>query len=176
MRGLIRLLDIGSAFISRYLTLAGGIYCGLLMLAIVADVTGRYVFDRPLQVVATVIAVTAPLLFSMGLGYAQVTRSHIRLTIFTRRLKPRPQKTLEIGVLVISTLAIGLLTWLTADYAMESWHIREYEVGFVRIPIYPTKVMLSVSISLLWLRYLVDLLRHFNSKSTELRNNGSHAT
>jgi TRAP-type transport system small permease protein len=151
-------LDKYSASLSKILAVIGGIFCFLAVFFTVAEVVARDAFSFSIQGIMTGMAVIAPLMFALGTSQVQVDHSHIRVTMFVDRLGLKTKLIVEIASLVISTLMLALLAWLVTGDAIASWQRGQYESGIVRIPIYPAKVLISLSIALLGLRNLVDIL------------------
>ena len=164
MRKFIKNLDFGSASACAFFAALGGAVCALMMCAIVVDVLGRYLFNSPIQGVGTVVIVFTPVVFAMGLGYAQVSGTHIRVKFFVSRFKPGQQRVINKVVLVLNILIVALVTWLVAGNALESWSLKEFETGFVRIPVYPTKILICFGFALWCLQCIVDFL-HFKPLS-----------
>lgn len=140
------------------------------MIAIVIDVSGRYLFNQPMQLIGTVIVVTTPMLFALGLGYAQVTNSHINVKLLSSKLGHLSRYIVDIAGLIINVLLLALISWLVTDNAITSLNAGEFEPGLVRVAIYPTKFVLAFNITLLCLRYLAVLLQHLIPKAyTEVK-------
>jgi TRAP-type transport system small permease protein len=171
---LITNLDTYSASISNILALIGGILCFLAVFFTVAEVLARDVFDYAIQGVMTGMIVIAPLMFALGTSNVQVNHSHIRVSMFVDKMRPRPKIIIEVISLLFSTLMLALLAWLVTGNAITSWQNGQYEAGIVRIPIYPVKILISLSVALLCLRNLVDILVLFRarSKGKEFTNAG----
>lgn len=158
-----------SALLCRSCALLGGALCILMGFAIVASVVSRFLFNSPIHGVDTVVIVVTPLVFAMGLGYAQVSGSHIRVEFFVSHLKQGPQRVIRTVVLVLSILVTALVTWLLLGSAITAWSFKEIIPGLVEVPVYPTKMLLFFGFALWCLQHVVELFRILKGK-------GSNAT
>ena len=75
----------------------------------------------------------------LSLGHLEAERMQIAVDIVQRKLGVAVQKAVAILVGVLSLAFYGALTWQAWVMFTNSWSIREYSVGLVRFPIYPSK-------------------------------------
>jgi len=156
------------------LTRAVGVLCNLLMWAgcfvgflmmlhIVADVTGRVLFNHPLE--STIEIVSGYYMVAVAflpLGYIAATEGHIIVELFTRGLSRRGQLRLD-GVVNIVTFAyMTMFAWQTGAEAVAATRLGEvWETSTGFVAIWPSRWMLPVGCGLmaayLLLRVVHDL-------------------
>lgn len=113
----LRLLDKTSAA----LLVLGACAAGLMVLHIIVDVTGRYVFGAPLPGTVEIVARFYMIALAfMPLAYVQKRDEHFVATMFTDFLPARTKSALE-GAISLVMCAVGiLLAWATAEAAQHA--------------------------------------------------------
>lgn len=114
-----------------------------------APVTGTLEITEALMVVAILLP----------MAYAQMTRSHIRVTLLTKHLPKGAQRLLYAGALLIGFVFAAWAAWAAFGYFMRSYRIDEHAWGSVRFPIYPSKGAVSLGMALLSIQFLLDTIR-----------------
>lgn len=122
-----------------------GLGCGVLMLLMVltvADVTGRYFFNRPLVGMFELTEFMLVSLVFMGMGHTPTKSGHLSVTIFTERRSPRTRFLLRLFNALLSS---GLLLLVAAKSFSYSLRIKEAgEVSAtLQIPVYPFIMLVS---------------------------------
>jgi TRAP-type C4-dicarboxylate transport system permease small subunit len=147
-----------------------------IMVLVVANIIGRYLFNAPItgafEVTESLLVITTML----GLALTQYHGGHIRVTILTRRLPSSAAWMAKICSLVIAT---GFFTWCSYaswKFAYESYSFDEQEWGSITFPLYPVKFAVFFGIVLLTVQFLLDLLVELaqpskaqHSESVEIR-------
>jgi TRAP-type C4-dicarboxylate transport system permease small subunit len=151
------------AHLSRFLAVLSGVITGLIMLAITADVVGRYVFNSPIHGVFEGVENGIPAILAMGAAYGQVTHTHPAMVFIAERFIGTQRAVMEAVILLVSTVAMGLLTWFTTTQAVNSFLIKEAAFGIVNVPIYPSKIGMAFAFGLLALVYFLDFIKCFNN-------------
>lgn len=159
MDGLKRAIDWPTGLLAWL----GGMSLVLMMLHVVADVIGKYVFNAPvrgtLEIVAAYYMVAAVFL---PLGYVTRGDHHIAIGMFTSRLKPRALACVKVAVGVLAFIYMAVFTWMTAEDAIERTIDGEVwqSAGFT-VPIWPSRWTLVFGCGLMaawvFLRMLRDL-------------------
>ena len=150
-------------WIDRFNTLlavVGGVATVGLMLNIVADVIGRYFFNRPLPGTLDLTQFAwMPMLVSLGLGYALLRGEHIRVNLLTAPTGPRTQRIIEIVGMVFTLGTVAMLIWFGTEKAVDAMGFSEKAVGTPWLAIWPFRWVITVGLVGLLLQAFAQLLR-----------------
>ena len=100
----IHRLSNGVAWVARGVLL-------LMMLFATADVTGRYVFSRPIEGSQEVTEAMMVFVIFLGMGYCTLQRGHVRVELVTSRLSEHTQAILDAIVSLAGTAIVALIVW-----------------------------------------------------------------
>lgn len=110
-------------------------------------------------------------LLMMGLAYALLTGQFVNIDLLTSKYSSWTQHLL----LFISFAVIGipitiLFAWLSWDWAMQSWAMKELTNSAARIPVYPVKTFVFIGLVLSLPQLFALAIRHgyFLFKKVEL--------
>jgi TRAP-type C4-dicarboxylate transport system permease small subunit len=142
--------------------IVAGVAIVVMMLHVVADVTGRYLFGTPIsgttEIVSGYYMVAAVFL---PLAYVARTEGHIMVELFTRRMRPRPLAALESVVCLIGIAYMGVFTWRTGAEAVRRHSGREmWETADGLLVIWPSRWLLPIGAGLLTLYLVLRLVRN----------------
>ena len=157
MDGLKRAIDAPTGLLAWL----GGLSLVLMMLHVVADVIGKYVFNAPvrgtLEIVAAYYMVMAVFL---PLGYVTRREQHIVIEMFTSRLKPRALACLKVAVGTLTFIYLAVFTWKTGEDALERTIDGEVwqSAGF-SVLIWPSRWTLVLGCGLMALYVVLHILR-----------------
>ena len=131
----------------------------ILMVLVIADIFGRYLFNSPVPMTYEVGSFLMVFVVFLGLAYTQRMGAHIRVEFFTLRLSERARAMLD-----ILASGLGLLLYLTIAYqsfnwALASWRVGDYVAGLINIPRWPSQFMVPLGSALLCLQFLADVVR-----------------
>jgi len=140
------LLD-GLGFVAAALTAA-------LTLAVVYEVVARYFFNRP--TIWAVDFTEYALLYVTFLGAPWVLRegAHIRIEIFTERLRPRPRLVLAGIVALLGAGVSAVLLWQGAEVTWEAYSKGQAMLKAWRVPRWVLILPIAVGSLLLILEFL----------------------
>lgn len=145
---------------SLLLAILGGLATVGLMLNVVADVIGRFFFNRPLPGTLDLTQFAwMPTLVSLGLGYALLRGEHIRVNLLTSPTGPRTQRVIEIVGMAFTLGTTALLIWFGAEKAASAADFGEKAVGTPWLQIWPFRWVIVVGLIGLLLQALAQLLR-----------------
>jgi len=157
MDGLKRVIDPPTGLLAWL----GGLSLVLMMLHVVADVIGKYVFNWPVPGTLEVVAAYY-MVMVLFLPLAYVTRGdqHIVIEMFTNRMKPRALAWLKATVGLLTFIYMAILTWKTGEEAIERTIDGEVwqSAGF-NVVIWPSKWTLVVGCGLMAAYILAHILR-----------------
>jgi TRAP-type C4-dicarboxylate transport system permease small subunit len=89
----------------------GAIVLFAMVLLVTADVTGRYVLNRPVTGSNDFIVLMMIVVVFCGLAYCATLDRHVRVDVIYGWLPRRIQENLDSVTSAISTLILGLITW-----------------------------------------------------------------
>lgn len=149
-RGYGRLLR-GVGLISSAATL-------LTMALVVANIIGRYLFNKPVVGTLEFTESLLVLIIFCSVALTQYEGGHIRVNLITRRLPPSVQRIFT----VIAMLAgCAFFTWCSYAgwrFAVEAYSFNEQEWGEIVFPLWPMKFVVFFGLATLALQFLLDAI------------------
>ncbi len=148
--------------LESFLALVGGIAVFSLMLLAVVSVGGRHFFNRPLSGYVDWIEQAMPLIAFVGISYTQRLGGHIRMDILVGRLRGRLLWSAEFLSTLIMLVLMLLLVWGTYSHFLRSFDFgspmwsRDSSLD-IGLPLWPVKLLVPVSFSVLALRLFLQL-------------------
>ena len=147
--------------------------CGALvffyMFLVGANITGRYLFNRPVDGTLEIGQLMLASVIFFSLAYTQKEGAHIRVTAVLKTLPQRWQDRFESAILAIGFLIMIIMAWQALPFALESFHMREVHMS-VDVPIWPTKFIFFVGWCILGLQFLLEFLDRVLPKSGSEKN------
>jgi len=155
------------------------LFCGALvflyMFLVGANITGRYLFNRPVDGTLEIGQLVLASVIFFSLAYAQMEDSHIRVTAVLKVLPRQWQDKFETAILAIGFLMMILMAWRSLPFAIESFELREVHMS-VDVPIWPTKFVFFLGWCILGLQFLLEFLNRIlpklNSEKIRLPQEG----
>lgn len=135
----------------------GVVAVALLMLHVVADVAGRYLFDTP--VAGTLEAVAfwwMPAVAFLGLAVTQRVGQHIEVHVLTDRLPARFAQVLAVATLCLTMFVVAAIGWYGLEMALDKTAIREAALGAVHVPIWPARFLVPIGCAVFLCQLLID--------------------
>jgi TRAP-type C4-dicarboxylate transport system permease small subunit len=136
-------------WIARTMTAIGAVMLSAIMFLSIADITGRNLFNKPVEGTNEIVSLMVVAVGVLGLGYCQMVKGNINIDVFTKRLSHRGQAIMNsisyliaIGVCVIVAWQVMLRTW---DYMHRTLGSETVILG---IPLWP--FMLLMAICFVW--------------------------
>ncbi len=132
----------------------------LLIAAIVGQVAMRYLFNQNYPKLDEIQWHLYGLVTMIGISYAMVTDSHVRVDILHMQLSRRAQRVIEIiGILTLLTPFIYLMVDQGWDYFYESWRVNERSDSPTGLPArWALKAVIPASFVLLAVAALARLI------------------
>ena len=139
--------------------LAGWLILGVMALGVI-EVISRSLFNRPIPGQISIIELSLVAIAFLGLSHTQRNDGHIRMTLLTGRLNERTRHIVSIAMLFVGLATLSLLTWSTFTSSfLPAWSIGDVTTGGLRIPVWPTKLLVPAMLTLVCLRILVTLIQ-----------------
>lgn len=143
------------------------LFCGTLvflyMFLVGANITGRYLFNRPVDGTLEIGQLVLASVIFFSLAYAQMENSHIRVTAVLKVLPRKWQDKFETAILALGFLMMILMAWRSLPFALESFEMREVHMS-VDVPIWPTKFIFFLGWCILGLQFLLEFLNRILPK------------
>jgi len=127
-----------------------------LMLLAVVQVFGRLLLNMPVPGFIDITEQAMAIFAFAGVAYCQRVGGHIRMEIVLGKLSGRTLYLFEmLGVLLIA-FTVALLIWGSWFHFERSWGIGDSTMD-IRLPTWPSKLVIPVALSLLFLRLLMQI-------------------
>ena len=128
----------------------------LMMLHITADVTGRVLFNHPLEGTIEIVSGYYMVAVSfLPLAYISRHEGHIFVELFTRGLSETRLLRLETAVNIVSAAYLSVFAWKTGEEAIYQTSSREmWETATGFVDIWPSRWMLPIGCAVMAI-YLV---------------------
>jgi TRAP-type C4-dicarboxylate transport system permease small subunit len=142
--------------IARTLMLLAAAWAFILSFIILADVTGRYFFNAPLQGTVEIVANSIVMIVFLQAGYAIRSHSMLRTEVLLNLMGPTGRR-VALGLANVLGVAFFLLIVLGGiDPAIRSFINGEFEgEGALRVPVWPTRWVIVIGSALSVVNYLV---------------------
>mgnify|MGYP001294745063 CR=1 FL=1 len=137
-----------------------------VMVLVTIDVLLRNLFNRPIIGVFEIVSISLIGIIVFGFSYVQSTREHIIIEVFTQKLPMRYQNVLNVCGCLIGLFVFGILAWLSVDYTISSYQNREYTMGLLRIPLWPSKLLMAIGMVVFSVRLLLDPLQMLSRRES----------
>ena len=131
----------------------------LLMVLVVADITGRYVFNSPVPMAYEVGSFMLVFIVFLALASTQRAGAHIRVEFLTLRLPPRARACLDMLAYGLGLLVYVTILWRGFGWAWTSWQVGDYVAGLINIPRYPSQFVVPLGAAILCLQFVADVAR-----------------
>ena len=133
----------------------------------IVDVAKRYLQGSSLPGTVEALQLLMVVAAMMAMGYCQIRKGHVRVDILLTHLSVKWRLILESLAWLLFLIFSIILVWRTFEYGWDSWVVREFTAGYIRFPMYPSKLLIPVGISLLSLTLLVDFTRSLRDTLVE---------
>lgn len=163
--------------IERWLARLGilsGVMTLLITIVVVADVTGRFLFNHPIHGATELSELLLVAMVFIGLAAAQQDRQNYAIDMVTRHLPVSVQKFLEILSYVLCMLVVAALAWFSLRQAFDSYDRGEAGFGIIPFPIWPARFVLAIGLWLLALQFFCDITRHLMGQVRATASRESH--
>jgi TRAP-type C4-dicarboxylate transport system permease small subunit len=146
--------------ISRTMSAFGAVVFMAMTLITVVDVIGRAAFLHPLEGASELVGLLLVIGATWGMGYCQLHKMHIRINIFTEKMRPRMQNVLWILTYLVSVLASGGVAW---QGMVKTQHLITASRGQIsnvlEIPLWPFWLFMTIGFIWVCFVFLLELVR-----------------
>lgn len=150
-------LSRGFIRFERFLNYIGAFLLILMMLLVTGDVTGRYLFHKPILGALECVEFFMVAVIFLGFSYTQFLKAHIKVELLTSRLPPRWRHIFEVITYFLGLCLFSLIVWHGGRMAIDSWKMGETTWGAVELPVYPAKTIVPFGSFVLCIRFIFDI-------------------
>ena len=129
-----------------------------MMLLVVCDVGGRYLFNRPVHGTLEITEFIMVGLVFLTLAHTQAIKAHIQVELLIGLMSRRKKLILDLVTYLLGAGIFALIAWQNWLSFLDSWGIREQTDGYIPFPVYPAKLVVPIGCFLLTLRFIVDIM------------------
>lgn len=144
--------------VSSFGNVIASVFLGFAMMLMVGEITGRYVFSKPIPGSYEMVSMAMGVLTTIGFAFALEKNLHIRVTLVEGRLSPRGRQLMQLYINLVGFLVMGVLVWQFLLAANDSLSVLEHTPGRLKIPQYPIKFMLAFAALLFGVGYLIHFI------------------
>ena len=143
------------------------VFLVIIMLLMVSEITGRYVFNKPIPGSFEVVEVCVAVVASIGFASALAQKKHLAVTILTSRLPAKAQPTLSLSAYFLGFIVTGIMVWKLALAVYDSVKVAEITTGLVPVPLYPSKIIFLFAVFLFCLQFLIHSVDSIRSRKVQ---------
>jgi TRAP-type C4-dicarboxylate transport system permease small subunit len=149
--------------INKVVATACGIILFLFMFMVVSDVTGRFLFSKPVPATTEVGSTVLAFVIFMGLAITMARNQHVRVEILVGRLPRSWQFWLELFALVLCFAVVFSMVWYGLPFLIASIKIREAYPTW-GVPLYLAKAALFFGTLLFAIQILIVFAKLLTSR------------
>jgi len=159
-------LSSGIEATSKYYRYLGYVSMCAMSLIVTVDVSGRYLFNKPLRGATELVEELMVCCIFFILPHVTGVDRHIKVDVFVSgiaRMAPRSQRITSVAFDIIMLVILALLAWrgfIGTVVALHSGEITEQ----LQIPHYPFWIVMAVGFSLAFFTLLVRFTRDLKAK------------
>lgn len=140
-----------------------GIIILVLMMLIVSDVSGRYLFLRPITGSVEIGQMMLAWVAFLTLAYALIKKTHVRVTLALSRFPQRVQLRAEIFAGLAGIAFFSFMTWGAILQFWSSWVVRELMPAAIDLPYWLPKLILLVGALFMTIQCIIYTLGHLDT-------------
>lgn len=179
MKTWIHKLDKNLHKLETFFAIASGALVIVVMLLIVSDVFLRYFFNSPLPGTLELVQFLFVGVVFLGVAYVQAIKGHIFIEIGGGKLSPLAARLLALFGHVFSIFIVAIMAWRTGIDLWRTFEAKDYSMGIIHFPIWPSKFALTFGLVLLLVRLAVDFVKTLaigTIEQSENEGDGQHGT
>ena len=145
-------------WLSHKLAYLGAAALFVMMLLTTADVTGRYLFNKPILGAFELTEFLVLILIFSFLAHTQAEKTHVSVDLLLRRFPKKWRRAIGLFNHAACLALMALLVWMTVLRAIELKTFAEASSN-LKIPKYPFAYFVVIGCSVLCIEYIRDLIR-----------------
>lgn len=131
---------------------------GIIMGLTCADVIGRYFFNHPIP---GALEITESLMVGvvfLSIAYIQSKKGHTKMELLLERLPKKAQVYLAILGVLTGIFVFVVFAWSGGSNAWSAWVTGDYREGVIRVPYWPSKMLIPIGCFMIFIRFIFDLI------------------
>lgn len=144
--------------LNRFLAVAAGLLTAVITVIVCADVGSRALLNWSLPGASEVAVLLLIALVFLGFAGAEAKGENFTVTILLQALTPRKQRVLKVVASIVSLVTLCLLAWFSWSRGIASTLAREESYGSVVFPVWPSKLLIALGLTMLVLQVIAGLL------------------
>ena len=152
-------LDRALGWVSRMAAVLGAVVLVIISLMVGVSVTARNLFGIGLFDAVTPGRMAVTLAVFLGIAWALRQGDHVTVDLVVNRLPYRWRHIVGAVAMSIALVAMCLLIWQTADYALSALYMNEKIVGDIEWPAFPFQAVIPAGLTLFALEMLRQIIR-----------------
>jgi len=128
-----------------------------LMFVGVFQIVGRTAFGTAIYGYIDYMEQASTLFAFLGISYAQRVGAHIRMDLLLRGFSMRFLWSMELFAVLVALVIIVILVDTTWENFERAWQLGDSTID-IKLPIWPTKLLVPVVLAVLWVRLVLQVL------------------
>lgn len=154
--------------VNRVLAVAAGLLTAVITVIVCADVGARALFNLSLPGASEIAVLLLIALVFLGFAGAEAKGENFTVTILLQALSPRMQRALKTVAALVSLVTVGLMAWFSWTRGIASAVAREESYGSIVFPVWPSKLLIAVGLTMLALQLIAGLIGGRNEKEEKV--------
>ncbi|HEV8261532.1 MAG TPA: TRAP transporter small permease [Burkholderiales bacterium] len=155
-------MDNRESLLVRSIAMPGMAVAGVAVLAMMfigaADIVG-VLFSYPIPGALEMTQTLMVVVIFLALPQIEARREHITVDMVVQRVQPAVQRVFRAISDMLALVYFSAMTWQGWILFWNSWQMREYAAGSISFPIYPSKALFAVGVTLVCIVVVVNLFR-----------------
>ncbi|MBP1853418.1 TRAP transporter small permease subunit [Rhizobium halophytocola] len=135
---------------------AAGITTFLMMVLVVANVAGRYLFNAPIDGTLELTESMLTVLITLSFALTQYEGGHIQVVLLTKNFSPLWRQVASTLAMLLGFIFFAWCTYAVFQFAMKSYAFDEHEWGSIQFPLYPVKMVCAFGVLLITIQFAID--------------------
>ena len=131
-----------------------------LMILGIWQVLGRQLFNAPISGYIDMVELSMATFAFMAVAYCQRLGGHVRMDLFVRMAKGRLRWLMELITTILPLFLIAVLIYYSWEHFMRAYESGDSTID-MEYPVWPSKLLVPLSFSLLFLRLLVETVGYW---------------
>ena len=140
------------------LLMVAGICVLAVMIIIILNVVIRNVFNSSLDGAIEIVGLLLVGIVVLGFSYVQGLKNNIIVELITVRLSDAYKSVLDMFGYLLGLIVVSIISRQAIHYFIASLINGETTMGVVEIPLWPAKLILTVGVTTLCIRLLLDVV------------------
>lgn len=131
----------------------------LVMVWVVGEVIGRYVFNAPLPGHLEGAELLLPMIVFFGVSYVQARDGHVGMTFVVDALPKNVRHYTDIISLIVSCLTCAVLAYFSSKNAWLAWSYEDVTMSPPYWPVWPSAAVIPLGYGMLSFRMILQILQ-----------------